>query len=71
VENMAPQRENRTPHWLKDDLVKVHSKTAVDWRDAYVLIQWGRNLLLVIPEGLIHSDGTRLPPPDAARDRLM
>ena len=39
--------------------MKVRSKTADDWRDAYVLIQRGRNLLLVIPEGMIHSDGTR------------
>jgi hypothetical protein len=39
--------------------VKVRSKTADIWRDAYVLIQRGRNLLLVIPEGMIHPDGTR------------
>ena len=56
---MALQREDRTPHWSKGDLVKVRSETADDWRDAYVLIQRGRNLLLVIPEGMIHSDGTR------------
>ena len=56
---MALQREDRTPHWSKGDLVKVRSETPDDWRDAYVLIQRGRNLLLVIPEGMIHPDGTR------------
>jgi hypothetical protein len=59
VRNMAPQREDRTPHWSRGDLVKVRSKTAEDWRDAYVLIQRGRNLLLVIPEGMIYSDGAQ------------
>jgi hypothetical protein len=59
VRNMAPQRENRTPHWSRGDLVKVRSKTADDWRDAYVLIQRGRNLLLVIPEGMNHPDGSQ------------
>ena len=59
MENIAPQREDITPHWSRGDLVKVRSKTADDWRDAYVLIQRGRNLLLVIPEGMIHPDSTR------------
>jgi hypothetical protein len=59
VENIAPQREDNTPHWSRGDLVKVRSKTADDWRHAYVLIQRGRNLLLVIPEGMIHPDGSR------------
>ena len=35
----------------------MRSKTADDWHDAYVLIQRGRNLLLVIQEG--HPCGTR------------
>jgi hypothetical protein len=39
--------------------VKVRSKTADDWCDAYVLIQRGHNLLLVIPEGMVHPGGTR------------
>ena len=39
--------------------MKVRSKTAEDWRDAYVMNQRGRNLLLVIPEGMIYPDGTR------------
>ena len=39
--------------------MKVRSKTADNWRDAYVLIQRGRNLLLVIPEGMIYPDGIR------------
>jgi hypothetical protein len=39
--------------------VKVRSKTAEDWYQAYVLIQRGHNLLLVIPEGMIEFDGTR------------
>jgi len=56
---MAAQREDRTAHWSRGDLVKVRSKTAVGWRDAYVLMQRGRNLLLVIPERMIHPDGTR------------
>jgi hypothetical protein len=59
VGNMAAQRENCTAHWSRGDLVKVRSKTAVGWRDAYVLMQRGPNLLLVIPEGMIHPDGTR------------
>ena len=57
--NMAAQREDHTAHWSRGDLVKVRSKTAVGWRDAYVLMQRGRNLLLVIPEGMIHPGGTR------------
>ena len=57
--NMAHQRDDHTLHWLKGDLVKVRSKTADSWRDAYVVIQRGRNLLLVIPEGMIQPDGTR------------
>jgi hypothetical protein len=56
--NKPPQRENNTPHLSRGDLVKVRSKAADDWRDAYVLIQWGRNLLLVIPEGMAYPDGT-------------
>jgi hypothetical protein len=59
VRKMAAQREDRNAHWSRGDLVKVRSKTAHHWRDAYVLIQRGRNLLLVIPEGMIHSDGIR------------
>jgi hypothetical protein len=59
VGNMAAQRENRTAHWSRGDLVKVRSKKVVGWRDAYVLMQRGRNLLLVIPEGMIHPGGTR------------
>ncbi len=39
--------------------MKVRSKIADNWRDAYVLIQRGRNLLLVIPEGMIYPDGIR------------
>jgi hypothetical protein len=58
-ETRAPQREDDTQHWSRGDLVKVHSKTADDWHDAYVLIQRGRNLLLVIPEGMIHPCETR------------
>ena len=56
---MAPQREDQTPHLSRGDLVKVRSKTAGNWRDAYVLIQRGCNLLLVIPEGMIYPDGIR------------
>jgi hypothetical protein len=56
---IVPQREDHTPHWSRGDLVKVRPKTADNWRDAYVLIQRGSNLLLVIPEGMIESDGTR------------
>jgi hypothetical protein len=56
---MASQQEDQTPHWSRGDLVKVRSKTADNWRDAYVLIQRGRNLLLVIPEGVIYPDGIR------------
>jgi hypothetical protein len=37
--------------------VKVRSKTADDRRDAYALIQRGRNLLPVIPEGIMHPVG--------------
>jgi hypothetical protein len=59
VGNIAPQHEDETPHWSRGDLVKVRSKTADNWRDAYVLIQRGRNLLLVIPEGMIYADGVR------------
>jgi hypothetical protein len=35
------------------DLVKLRSRTADAWRDAYVLLQWRLNLLLVIPEGML------------------
>jgi hypothetical protein len=56
---MALQQEDQTPHWSRGDLVKVRSKTTDNWRDAYVLIQRGRNLLLVIPEGMIYPDGIR------------
>jgi hypothetical protein len=59
VGNKPPQREDNTQHWSRGDLVKVRPKTADDWHDAYVLIQRGRNLLLVIPEGMIHPGGTR------------
>jgi hypothetical protein len=59
VETMVPQREDHTPHWSKGDLVKVRPKTTDNWRNAYVLIQRGSNLLLVIPEGMIEPDGTR------------
>ena len=57
--NMAHQRDDHTLHWLKGDLVKVRSKMADSWRDAYVAVQRGRNLSLVIPEGMIQPDGTR------------
>lgn len=57
--SMAPQQDDQTPHWSRGDLVKVRLKTAENWRDAYVLIQRGRNLLLVIPEGMIYADGIR------------
>jgi hypothetical protein len=51
MENMVPQREHSTPpHWSRGDLVKVRSTAADTWRNAYVLIQRGHNLLLVIPE---------------------
>ncbi len=56
---MAHQREDRTLHLSKGDIVKVRLKTDDNWRDAYVVIQRGRNLLLVIPEGMIFPDGTR------------
>jgi hypothetical protein len=59
VENIAPQREDHPRHWSTGDIVKVRSKTADNWRDAYVLIQRGQKLLLVIPEGMIHPDGAR------------
>jgi hypothetical protein len=59
VENIAPQREDHPRHSSTGDLVKVRSKTADNWRDAYVLIQRGQKLLLVIPEGMIHPDGAR------------
>jgi hypothetical protein len=59
VENFAPQREDHPRHWSTGDIVKVRSKMADSWRDAYVLIQRGQKLLLVIPEGMIHPDGTR------------
>jgi hypothetical protein len=39
--------------------VNVRSKTFDDRRDAYVMIQRGRNLLLVIPEGMIDPGGTQ------------
>jgi hypothetical protein len=57
MEKLALQREDVTPHWSRGELVKVRSKTAENWRDAYVLTQRGRNLLLVIPEGMIYPDG--------------
>jgi hypothetical protein len=59
VGNKPPQREDNTQHWSRGDFVKVRSKAADDWCDAYVLIQRGRNLLLVIPEGMIDPGGTR------------
>jgi len=59
VENIAPQREDHPRHWSTGDIVKVRSKAADNWRDAYVLIQRGQKLLLVIPEGMIHPDGAR------------
>jgi hypothetical protein len=59
VENIASQREDDARHWSTGDIVKVRSKTADNWRDAYVLIQRGQKLLLVIPEGMIYPDGTR------------
>ena len=59
MENIASQREDHPRHWSTGDLVKVRSKTADNWRDAYVLIQRGQKLLLVIPEGMIHPDGAR------------
>ena len=59
MENNAPQREDHSRHWSTGDIVKVRSKTADNWRDAYVLIQRGQKLLPVIPEGMIHPDGTR------------
>jgi hypothetical protein len=59
VENIAPQQEDHPRRWSTGDIVKVRSKTADNWRDAYVLIQRGQKLLLVIPEGMIHPDGTR------------
>jgi hypothetical protein len=58
VENIASQREDDARHRSTGDIVKVRSKTADNWRDAYVLIQRGQKLLLVIPEGMIHPDGT-------------
>jgi hypothetical protein len=60
MRNMVPQRENSTPsHWSRGDLVKVRSAAADIWRNAYVLIQRGPDLLLVIPEGMTDPDGTR------------
>jgi hypothetical protein len=59
MENLAFQREDLTPHWSRGELVKVRLKTAENWRDAYVLTQRRRNLLLVIPEGMIYPDGIR------------
>jgi hypothetical protein len=59
VGNMAHQREDHTLHWSKGDLVKVRSKTADNRRDAYMVIERERNLWLVVPEGMIHPDGTR------------
>jgi hypothetical protein len=56
---MAHQREDRTLHWSKGDIVKVRLKKTDNWRNAYVVVQRGRNLLLVIPEGMIFPDGTR------------
>jgi hypothetical protein len=59
MKSMRSPREDNTQHWTRGDFVKVRSKAADDWCDAYVLIQRGRNLLLVIPEGMIHPCGTR------------
>ena len=59
MKSMRSPREDNTQHWTRGDFVKVRPKAADDWRDAYVLIQRGRNLLLVIPEGMIHPDGTQ------------
>ena len=59
MENIAPQQEDHPRHWSTGDIVKVRSKTADSWLNAYVLTQRGQKLLLVIPEGMIHPDGTR------------
>jgi hypothetical protein len=59
METLTLQREDLKPHWSRGELVKVRSKTAENWRDAYVLTQRGRNLLLVIPEGMIYPDGSQ------------
>jgi hypothetical protein len=39
--------------------VRVRSKTTHIWRDAYVVLQRRRNLLVVLPEVMIQPDGTR------------
>jgi hypothetical protein len=57
--NMALAREDDTPPWSRGELVRVRPKTAGIWRDAYVLLQRGRNLLVVLPEVMIQPDGTR------------
>jgi len=54
-----PYDQNPPPQWSRGDLVKVRLKMIDIWRDAFVLIQRRRNLLLVIPEGMIGPDGTR------------
>jgi hypothetical protein len=59
VESIAPQQEDHPRHWSTGDIVKVRSKTAASWLNAYVLSQRGQKLLLVTPEGMIHPDGTR------------
>jgi hypothetical protein len=59
VENITPQGEEHPRHWSTGDTVKVRSETADNWRDAHALIQWGQKLLLVVPKGIIHPDGTR------------
>ena len=59
MENTPHQQEDHPRHWSTGEIVKVRSKTADNWRDAYVLVQRGQKLLLVIPEGVVHPDGTR------------
>jgi hypothetical protein len=42
MENLLRQRENSNPpQWSRGDLVKVRSKAADTWRNAYVLVQRG------------------------------
>jgi hypothetical protein len=59
VENIALQQEDHPRHWSTGEIVKVRPKTADNWRAAYVLNQRGQKLLLVIPKGIIHPDGSR------------
>ena len=59
MENTTLQNEEHPRHWSTGDIVRVRSKTADNWRDAYVRIQRGQKLLLVIPEGIMHPDGSR------------